>query len=65
MKNYIKVPYFIKYRVSHKTVNKTSRAKLIHLIEEPIQARFEGLETTRKNIIEIGKLGIFQNPEFS
>ena len=52
MKNYIKVPYFIKYRANHKTVNKKSRVKLIHLI----QAEFEGLETIRKNIIEIGKI---------
>ena len=64
MKNYIKVPYFIKYLENHKTVNKTSIVKLIHLIEEPIHADFEGLEATRKNIIEIGNYGFFKIRSF-
>ena len=56
MNNYLKVPYFIKYRANHQTVDKKSLVKLIDLIEHPIWARFKGLETTRKNTIEIGKL---------
>ena len=56
MKHYIKVSYFIKYRANHKTANNKSIVNLIHPIEKPIQAEFEGLETTRKNIIEIEKL---------
>ena len=48
--------YFIKYGANHKPVNRKSIVKFIHLIEEPILVKFEGLEKTRKNIIEIRKL---------